>query len=132
MKTEIKIAVSYKQITHEIKEVDLPEVSRYYQKGDLKEGFLSDIELFAIILRGSPTSGWYIIARIKRDSQEVNDFIPRKDVTSEFWVDGNGLRKKAMDIIIESQSPYKPFQEIEYNEFIRVRQLLLDDFMKDI
>lgn len=132
MKTEIKVAVSYVKVTHQIKEVDLPEETKFYVKGDIKSDYLGDIELFAIILKGKPTSGWYTIASIKRDHQIVTDFIPRKDVTSEFWVDGNGMRKKALTIIEETGSKYPTFLEISEDEFKASRNILLDVFLKEI
>jgi hypothetical protein len=131
MKTEIKVAVSYKEVVHVIKEVDLPESDLYFMKGNMDE-YVGDVTLFAIIQTHRIASGMYTIAKIKRNSQEVTDFIPRSDLKDSYWVEnGNSLRKDAFDLIQKGNYSWG-YKQITYDEFIHYRGLLLDNFKKDI
>jgi hypothetical protein len=121
---EIKVGVSYKEITHKIITVDLPEIDRYYRKGASANEYGS--ELFAILLDGRPTSGHYYLVRICQNSQDTTDFIPRSDTQSSYWVDGsNGLRSTALKIMTNEASW---FSEITEDEFYSDREILLNKF----
>lgn len=121
METEIKIAVSYVKVTHEIKSIDLPETDLFFKKGDAET---YDYQIFAILLYGkNPQSGHYSLLWIKNNEQLFTDFIPRKDVQSEFWVDGNGFRKTALSIIDKSSWGW---EEITKEEFLKDRISILN------
>lgn len=129
MEAEIKIAVSYKEIKHEIIKLDLPEQALYFCKGKKWE---YDTELFAIIPTYIDKSTAYVnytLLKITKNHQWSTDFIPRNDLKSDYWVDGsNQLRHIAVDIIRKQH--FMPWEELSLEEFNKARAILLNWYLQ--
>jgi len=126
--TEIKIAVSYKEVVHKIVEVELPERNMYFIKGEPNE-YMTDVKVFAIIQTHRVGAGMYCLVQADKNEQSSTDFIPRSDLKDSYWVENpNRLRKLAFDLITNNMT--WGWKEITKEEFESIRLTLINWYEK--
>lgn len=129
MKKTIKIAISKTVVNSVEKEIDFPEIAKYYDLEGSDDIFSK--KMFAIIPKHkNMTNPSYRLVYVERNTQTSTDFIPHDDCNDEYWLDNKNnrdisLRKKAMDILSNYPTAYMK-KEISDADFERLRTTLLD------
>lgn len=123
MKKTIKLYHNKVRVETIDKEIDLPEVAKYYSRNDEGKWFPRGLILFAIIPDYPPAVKSYTLVQVERNKQDYNDFHPAEDCYSEFWKK-ESLRGTALDIIMNEWS--NEFEEITEEEFNIKREELLN------
>ena len=130
MKKTIDITVS-ETITNTItRELDLPELAKYYSKNDNGRFDPQGVVLFAIIPKyeKNPTHV-YNLVEVKRNKQDYNDFEPHDDCKQSFWLKGGTIRHTALDIL--NNRSFDNWKEITADEFNALKEPLLNRYMLD-
>ena len=127
MKKEIEITVDYEKVITSKKELDLPEVSKYYLMNDDGRFFPRGVVLFAIIPNYDNNPSYsYTLIEVERNKQNYDDFVPTKDCRQKEWLKESGLRKTAFNIITKQSCEFK---EISEKEFKVKRIELLNNYL---
>lgn len=129
MKKEIEIAVGREVINSIKREIDFPEVAKYYAKTEEGRFFPRGLILFAIVPKYPNSINTYLLVQVQRGKQDYNDFEPSGDCKQAYWLKEEGVRKQAFDIITNPNG-LDGFKEISEEEFETQRAELLDVYKR--
>lgn len=130
MKKKITIATSTeKVITTEI-EIDFRTTPAYYKHNDDGRFFPRGLVVLAILPKQFTDIPRYTLLEISKGIQQYTDFIPMKDCRGEEWLKEDGLREKALKLMMGNYYKGEYF-EISRDEFEYYRTKLLD-FYKEV
>lgn len=108
------------QVLNEV-ELEFPTEHRFYKRNDDGNFFPRGLVLFGIKVKYSKT---FLLFEIERGRQFYTDFVPTKDCRQDYWLeDDNTIRRTALKIML---GQYSAFEEITEQEFLELRQQLLD------
>jgi len=124
-KKVIEVAVNYKTVTTEKKNVNLPTTKKFYERNDDGVFFPRGLILFAIIPKHENSTDTYLLVEVERGKQDYNDFVPTKDCRQDYWLSDKGskIRHTALEIFTND---FHLFKEITEKEFEEKRIKLLD------
>lgn len=126
MKKTITMAVDFKQISTKEVEIDFPEEAKFFYKNDDGNFFPEGDTIFAIIPRyKNNLTESYMLYKISGGKMTSTDFVPTKDMISEYWLK-EGIRKLAFNLIKPPYSNWEGWSEIEKEEFINRKNSLLE------
>lgn len=103
-------------------ELEFPTEHKFYKRNDDGNFFARGLVLFGIKIKYSKT---FLLFEIERGKQFYTDFVPTKDCRQDYWLtDENNIRRTALQIML---GQYSAFEEITEQEFLELRQQLLDE-----